>query len=73
MPRRSTDAADPTPRAERCQDRGHPPRSAAPAALGSPTKQRIAEALAAVLVAHYRRHQDSPGSSVSADSAPRAS
>jgi hypothetical protein len=63
MPRRSTDAADPTPQAERYQDRGHPPRSAAPAALGSPTKQRIAEALAALLVAHYRRHQDSPGSS----------
>ena len=61
MPRRLGDAADRVQGAQRYGGRQDTPAAAPPAAPLSPAKRRIAQALAALLVAHYRRQQDPTG------------
>lgn len=61
MPRWSMDAANGRHQAEPFEDRGQTSRTAAPTAHLSTAKRRIAEALAALLAAHYRRQHEHPG------------
>ena len=58
MPRSPRDAAGRPDGGQPRRDRRHVPPPAPPREPLSPSKRRIAEALAALLVAHYRRQQD---------------
>jgi hypothetical protein len=60
MPRRFGGAADRAQGAQRYPGRQDPPAAVPSAAPLSPAQRRIAQALAALLVAHYRRQQDPP-------------
>ena len=60
MPRGSGHAADRTQQAKPRESRREISKAPLPAEHLSPVKRRIAEALAALLVAHYRRQQRRP-------------
>ena len=60
MPRGSRHARNGTQQAGPREDRGYTSSSAAPAPSLPAAKRKVAEALAAMLVAQYRRQQEQP-------------